>query len=85
MTKGCEAIMKRHQPYAFLTAAIVVATCLSKVMSAGSQVGTPPISLGPAANVAAGSEPSFVAISDLNDDGKLDLAVANRADNNVSM
>src|SRR5205807_5346036 len=38
-----------------------------------------------AMNFAVGTNPSSVAVSDFNGDGKLDLAVANQGSNNVSV
>lgn len=47
-------------------------------------MGTP-ISLGAATNLAVGTWPTFVAIGDLNGDGKPDLATANGVNDNVSI
>ncbi len=44
-----------------------------------------PGTYNPAVNYGAGAVPSAVAIGDLNDDGRLDLAIANRDTNNVSV
>ncbi|MBI4325036.1 MAG: VCBS repeat-containing protein, partial [Chloroflexi bacterium] len=45
----------------------------------------PSVSFSPAANFAVGTSPSSVAVGDFNGDGKLDLAVANRISDNVSI
>src|SRR6267143_1490081 len=46
----------------------------------------PEISFGPAINISSGGkEPNSVVTADFNGDGKMDIAVTNRADNTVAL
>jgi hypothetical protein len=48
-------------------------------------IGWTQVTFGAAANSAVGTGPSNIAVGDFNGDGKLDLAVANFASNNISI
>jgi alpha-tubulin suppressor-like RCC1 family protein len=59
--------------------------CIGVLLAFGSVSFAQTVSFDPATNFAAGTYPYSVAMGDLNGDGKPDLAVANRTDDNVSI
>ena len=65
---------------------ILLFALLSSLFALNIQLGfAQTVAFNPATNFSVGTGPVLVAIGDFNRDGKLDLAVANSVDNNISI